>query len=151
MKEVVIYLTFSCVHCTCWSSKCCTLSLFSKIVLVAVQDSAETYGLAAISALKRLGAREPIILEFRSSLALAGFAGSTVPSWVSLAQNKRYQGPSVLMVTIGGGTHLLVTYYFFKKVSFLLFEGCCILLILIVLWAPRNHSRPQTRFSLTAS
>ncbi|XP_078368661.1 uncharacterized protein LOC144652511 isoform X2 [Oculina patagonica] len=75
----------------------------NKIVLVAVQDSADTYGSAAIGALKRLGAREPIILEFRSSFALAGFTGSSLPSWVSQAQNKRYKGPSVLLVTIEGG------------------------------------------------
>lgn len=75
----------------------------NKIVLVAIQDSADTYGSVAISALKRLGAREPIILEFRSSFALAGFAGSGLPSWVSQAQNKRYKGPSVLSVTIEGG------------------------------------------------
>ena len=78
---------------------------FSKIVLVAIQDSADTYGSVAISALKRLGAREPIILEFRSSFALAGFAGSGLPSWVSQVQNKRYKGPSVLSVTIEGGNY----------------------------------------------
>ena len=82
---------------------CSTFTPFSKIVLVAIQDSANTYGSAAIGALKRLGAREPIILEFRSSFALAGFAGYELPSWVSQAQNKRYKGPSVLMVTIEGG------------------------------------------------
>ncbi|KAL9978626.1 hypothetical protein ACROYT_G016163 [Oculina patagonica] len=75
----------------------------SKIVLVAVQDSADTFGLDAIGALKRLGAKEPIILEFRSSFSLAGFAGSPLPSWVSQVQNKRYKGPSVLLVTIKGG------------------------------------------------
>ena len=93
-----------------WSCRrftCYTFSLFSKIVLVAIQDSANTYGSVAISALKRLGAREPIILEFRSSFALAGFAGSGLPSWVSQAQNKRYKGPSVLWVTIEGGNYLI--------------------------------------------
>ena len=81
-------------------SRCRTLCFLSKIVLVAIQDSANTYGSVAISALKRLGAREPIILEYRSSFALAGFAGTELPSWVSQAQNKRYKGPSVLRVTI---------------------------------------------------
>ena len=80
-----------------------TFSRFSKIVLVAIQDSADRYGSVAISALKRLGAREPIILEFRSSFALAGFAGLMMPSWVSQVQNKRYKGPSILRVTIEGG------------------------------------------------
>ena len=72
---------------------------------MAIQDSADTYGSVAISALKRLGAREPIILEFRSSFALAGFAGSGLPSWVRQVQNKRYKGPSVLWVTIEGGNY----------------------------------------------
>ena len=81
------------------------LCFLSKIVLVAIQDSANTYGSVAIGALKRLGAREPIILEGRSSFALAGFAGSGLPSWVSQAQNKRYKGPSVLRVTIEGGNY----------------------------------------------
>ena len=76
---------------------------FSKTVLIAVQDSADTYGSPAIGALKRLGAKEPIILEFRSSFSLAGFAGSTLPSWVSQAQNKRSKGPSVLLATIKKG------------------------------------------------
>ena len=92
-----------------WSSRrvtCYTFSRFSKIVLVAIQDSADTYGSVAISALKRLGAREPIIIEFRSSFALAGFAGLTLPSWVSQVQNKRYKGPSILRVTIEGGNKI---------------------------------------------
>ena len=86
-------------------SRCRALCSLSKIVFVAIQDSANTYGSVAISALKRLGAREPIILEFRSSFALAGFAGSGLPSWVSQAQNKRYKGPSVLSFTIEGGNY----------------------------------------------
>lgn len=91
---------------------CRSLCFLSKIVLVAIQDSANTYGSVAISALKRLGAREPIILEFRSSFALAGFAGSGLPSWVSQAQNKRYMGPSVLLVTIEGGNYqATLTFY----------------------------------------
>ena len=86
-------------------SRCRALFFLSKIVLVAIQESADTYGSVAISALKRLGAREPIILELRSSFALAGFAGSGLPSWVSQAQNKRYKGPSVVKVTIEGGNY----------------------------------------------
>ena len=76
--------------------RCRTLCFLSKMVLVAIQDSAEPYGSVAISALKRLRAREPIILEHRSSFALAGFAGSGLPSWVSQMQNKRYKGRSEL-------------------------------------------------------
>ncbi len=87
------------------------ISPFSRIVLVAVQDSADTFGLDAIGALKRLGAKEPIILEFRSSFALAGFAGSPLPSWVSQVQNKRYKGPSVLLVMIKVGNIIFTTVF----------------------------------------
>ena len=69
-------------------------------MLIATQDEASRYGLAALDALKRLGAVEPIILEFRSSFALAGFAGSSLPLWVKQAQKKRGQGPSELTTKI---------------------------------------------------
>lgn len=73
---------------------------FSKIVLVAVQDEASRYGTGALSALRRLGAKEPIVLGYRSSFALAGYAGSNLPSWVNQAQNKRGEGPSTLTAAI---------------------------------------------------
>lgn len=69
-------------------------------MLVAIQDEGASYGSPAIDALKRLGAVEPIILEYRSSFALAGYAGSILPSWIKQAQNKRGQGPSELTTTI---------------------------------------------------
>ena len=73
---------------------------FSKIVLVAVQDEASRYGAVALSALKRLGAKEPIALDYRGSFSLAGYAGSNLPSWVNQVQNKRGEGPSKLTATI---------------------------------------------------
>ena len=73
---------------------------FSKIVLVAVQDDASKYGTEAFPALKRLGAKEPIVLEHRSSYSLAGYAGQNLPSWVNQVQNKRGEGPSTLTATV---------------------------------------------------
>ena len=69
-------------------------------MLVAVQDEASRYGTVALSALKRLGAKEPIVLDYRGSFVLAGYAGSNLPSWVNQAQNKRGEGPSSLTATI---------------------------------------------------
>lgn len=69
-------------------------------MLVAVQDEASRYGTVALSELKRLGAKEPIVLDYRGSFAMAGFAGSNLPSWVNQAQNKRGEGPSTLTATI---------------------------------------------------
>ena len=86
----------------------CVICSFSKIVLIAVQESPGKYCSPAIGALKRLGAREPITLDFRSSFALAGFAGTTFPSWVTQAQNERFKGPSVLLVSIEGGNYKVI-------------------------------------------
>ena len=100
-------------------------------MLIAVQDSADTYGSAAIGALRRLGAREPIILEFRSSFALVSFAGSTLPLWVSQVQNKRYKGPSVLLVTIQRGNYPVTLKIAFKK-RFLFFKGSSLTQLLVL-------------------
>lgn len=74
-----------------------------KIVLVSFQDEAFVYGAPVIAALKRLGARDPIVFEVRSSFALAGYAGSYMPSWVSQAQAKSALGPSIVTTVIDPG------------------------------------------------
>ena len=77
-------------------------------MLIAIQDEASNHGAAALDALKRLGAMEPIIMGYRGSFALAGYTGSNLPSWIKQAQNKRGEGPSELTATIepcGSGKH----------------------------------------------
>ena len=74
-------------------------------MLAATQDDAHTYGLPVLSALKRLGASSPFTLEFRSSFALAGYAGSYMPSWISQAQAKQAKGPSIVTASIEPGDH----------------------------------------------
>lgn len=69
-------------------------------MLVAIQDEGSTHGSAANDALRRLGASDPILLEYRSSYALIGYAGSEKVHWISQAQNNRKNGPSVISVTI---------------------------------------------------
>ena len=70
---------------------------------MAFQDEAAPHGGPVLGALKRLGGREPFILESRSSFALIGYAGSYRPSWITQAQAKRFQGPSIVTASIEPG------------------------------------------------
>ena len=50
---------------------------------MAVQDDgARTIG-NALGELKKIGAREPIISEHRSSFALIGYKGAETPKWIT--------------------------------------------------------------------
>ncbi|KAJ7370812.1 hypothetical protein OS493_029803, partial [Desmophyllum pertusum] len=71
-----------------------------KIVLVATQDEASKYVLPALDALRRLGAKDPILVNFRGSFALAGYAKPNKPSWIIQVQHKRYKGPSEIFLKI---------------------------------------------------
>lgn len=72
----------------------------SKIVLVAIQDDGSTYVIPALNALRRLGAIDPILVTFRGSFALAGYAQPNKPYWVTQEQQKRYEGPSMISLRI---------------------------------------------------
>ena len=74
-------------------------------MLAAFQEDAHTYGSPVLSALERLSASPPYMLELRSSFALAGYAGSYMPSWISQAQAKRRMGPSIVTASIEPGDH----------------------------------------------
>ena len=50
----------------------------------------------AIDALKRLGAVEPLQMDFRGSFAFAGYAGGSKPPWVAQQITSRARGPSEL-------------------------------------------------------
>lgn len=54
----------------------------------------------ALNALKRLGARDPILVNYRGSFAFAGYAQSNKPSWVTQEQKERYKGPSIISLII---------------------------------------------------
>ena len=73
---------------------------YSKIVLVAIQDEGSRYVSAALDALKRLGATDPILPDFRGSYALAGYSGINKPSWVTQQQANRSQGPSEISLKV---------------------------------------------------
>ena len=72
----------------------------SKIVLVAIQDAGSTYVSPALNALKRLGAKDPILKDHRGSFALVGYAQPSKPSWITQEQQKRYEGPSEVFLRI---------------------------------------------------
>ena len=67
------------------------------------------YGGPVLDELPRLGAYEPIVLDYRGSFALAGYAGSSAPSWILQAQALRGQGPSIVTTTIEPGNFSLIT------------------------------------------
>jgi len=71
-----------------------------QIVLVAIQDEGSRYVNAAIDALKRVGATDPILTDFRGSFALIGYSGAVKPSWVELGQANRKEGPTELSKAI---------------------------------------------------
>ena len=76
------------------------ICLCSKIVLVTIQDEGSKYVSDAEDALKRLGASDPILKDFRGSLAFVGYAGDEKPSWISLVQRNSGEGPSEISVRI---------------------------------------------------
>ena len=67
---------------------------------MAIQDAGSTYISSALDSLKRLGAMNPILTEFRSSFALVGYAQPSKPSWIAQEQQKRYEGPSEIFLRI---------------------------------------------------
>lgn len=74
--------------------------LFSKIVLVAVQDSAASHVGVALDSLRRVGAIDPILVEYRGSYALIGTPDANKPPWVTQDQHPRYKGPSEISIRI---------------------------------------------------
>ena len=77
-----------------------TLISCSKIVLVAIQDEGSSQVSPALNALKRLGAKVPILTDYQGSFALIGYAQPSKPSWIEQEQEKRYEGPSEIFLRI---------------------------------------------------
>ena len=71
----------------------------SKIVLVAIQDEGSRQVSPAFDALKRLGATDPILTDYRGSFAFAGYSGDNKPSWITQKQANSSQGPSEISLT----------------------------------------------------
>ena len=79
---------------------------------MAVQDEGSRHMSQAIDALKRVGATEPVQLDYRESFALAGYAKLNKPSWVAQKSANSGKGPSKLSLKIplSSGTVLLRFY-----------------------------------------
>ena len=96
-------------------------SYFSKIVLVAIQDEGSRFGPAAFDALRRLGATDLILNDYRGSYALAGYSGINKPSWVTQQQANSGQGPSEISLKdalIGKYIHLQLNLHCAKSQVF---------------------------------
>ena len=67
---------------------------------MAIQDEGSKYVKSALDALKRLGATEPVLPDFRGSFALVGYAGVNKPAWITQKTAKRGLGPSEISLKI---------------------------------------------------
>jgi len=72
----------------------------SKIVLVAVQDEGSRHMSPAVNALKRLGAVDPVMVDFRGSYALVGNPMTAKPPWITQEKRLSGQGPSEININI---------------------------------------------------
>ena len=54
----------------------------------------------ALGALRRVGARDPILVNYRGSFALAGYAQNNKPHWITQEQQRWYEGPSEISLRI---------------------------------------------------
>ena len=71
------------------------------VVLIAVEDSGEKFVNDADSALKSLGATEPLNPGHRGSWLLVGYKGTGErPTWIRQAWKPRYRGPVYLSVNV---------------------------------------------------
>ena len=68
--------------------------------MVAIQDDGSRHVGAALGALKRVGATDPILRGFRGSYALVGYAEEKKPSYVKQVQRNRGKGPSVISLSV---------------------------------------------------
>lgn len=70
----------------------------SKIILVAVQDEGSRFLSPGVNALKRVGAVDPVMIDYRGSFALIGHgeADRNRPMWIAQQVRGRALGPSVI-------------------------------------------------------
>ena len=68
--------------------------------MVAIQDDGSRFVREALDALKRVGATDPIMTDFRGSYALVGYAREKKPSYVKQEQRSIGKGPSVISLSV---------------------------------------------------
>ena len=66
--------------------------------MVAVQDEGANHVGPAVNALRRVGAVDPVTIEYRGSFAFIGYADASTnrPIWITQQVRGRGQGPSVV-------------------------------------------------------
>ena len=98
---------------------------------MAFQDEGSTYVRKALMPLKRLGATEPVLPDYKGSFALVGYAGENKPSWVEEKIAKRGLGPSEISLKIQltnpvPQSHPAITGFFYFFFSIGLFFFICL-------------------------
>ncbi|XP_035684657.1 cell surface hyaluronidase-like [Branchiostoma floridae] len=72
----------------------------NSIVLVATRDSSERYAQECLTALKEIGAQEPVQTDYRGNFAMIGFKGTVWPSWIQQVNLPSTQGPAQIYTKI---------------------------------------------------
>lgn len=66
--------------------------------MIAVQDEGTKFLSPAVDAIKGVGGVDPVMIEYRGSFALVGYADAATyrPVWIAQQVRGRAQGPSVI-------------------------------------------------------
>ncbi|XP_035675913.1 cell surface hyaluronidase-like [Branchiostoma floridae] len=72
----------------------------NSIVLVAVSDASSQHAQECLTALREIGAQEPVKTDFRGNFAMVGFKGTYWPSWVQQVNLPSGQGPAQIYTKI---------------------------------------------------
>ncbi|CAH1266051.1 TMEM2 [Branchiostoma lanceolatum] len=66
----------------------------NSIVLVAVRDEASSKAKECLTALKEIGAQEPVKTDYRGNFAMVGYKGNVWPTWIHQVNLPSNQGPA---------------------------------------------------------
>eukprot|EP00058_Branchiostoma_floridae_P009863 XP_002595351.1 hypothetical protein BRAFLDRAFT_124938 [Branchiostoma floridae] len=72
----------------------------NSIVLVATRDSSSGYARECLTALKEIGAQEPVQTDNRGNFAMVGFKGTVWPTWIQQVNLPSTQGPAQIYTKI---------------------------------------------------
>ncbi|XP_019627189.1 PREDICTED: cell migration-inducing and hyaluronan-binding protein-like [Branchiostoma belcheri] len=72
----------------------------NSIVLVAVKDESSVHARECLTALKEIGAQEPVKTDLRGNFAMVGFKGTFWPTWVQQVNLPSGQGPAQIYTKI---------------------------------------------------
>ncbi|CAH1264674.1 TMEM2 [Branchiostoma lanceolatum] len=72
----------------------------NSIVLVAVGDASSQHAQECLTALREIGAQEPVKTGFRGMFAMVGFKGTFWPSWIQQVNLPSGQGPAQIYTRI---------------------------------------------------